>query len=87
MATTRGKYIFSVPNIMPETTMYHPSSGGYKDAIVAGIFAFFASCDSALGAYFLVIGIVMGNAAQTSALQSQMVKRRNGIRLWSDMWK
>lgn len=83
-----GKHVLTWASIMPETTVCHLSSVGcYHRSYVATLLAFFASCDSTLRTFFLVIGLVMGNPAQACALQSQMVKSRNGLRLWSDMWK
>lgn len=90
MAPKHGKFIPSLPNIVPET-MYHSKlrwlQKRYRRSWVAIILAFFASCDSTLRTYFLVIGLVMRKPVQASAFQSQMLKRRNGLRLWSDMWK
>lgn len=82
-----SKCIRRLQKLMPKTTTCQ-SSGGYKTVIKNAMWSTFsASCDSAFRTYFFVIGIVMGNTDQGSGLRSQTVKRRNGLRLWSDVWK
>lgn len=91
MAPDCGKHILPSVDMKPLMTMCQSIRVGYgptvKESYAATIFGVLTSCDLALRTYFLVTGLVMENPAQASALQSQMVKRRNGLHLWSDMWK